>query len=400
MTLLMLIIALPHTASAATSGYAHVHSDGQSVLRSAAGAATTLSAHAGEVVAVIPYSRLAWLTVHLPPGSHGPRLAAVLHGLLEDRLLDEPQLLHIVPGPDVQTTARAGGTATVAVCDKLWLREALAPLQAAGLTVQRLVPELSPSDTPVLQVMGEPEQSHSVLTHAHGVTPLSPNTAQWSAFALLQDPQLQVQAEPAMVARVQSLLQREAMLQSAAQRWVQASQSAWDFAQGEWAQGRTQRMQRLLLAGWQTWRHAPAWRPVRWGVIMLLVVQVLGLNALAWRAQHDMSDQKKTLTTVLTRTFPQVRWVVDAPKQMQRELELLQRNAGRPSRTDLEPLLATLAGLMPADQAPTQLHFADHSLRVQGVNLGQATQHPSLKAQGLQLRQEGDGWLLQAEATP
>lgn len=400
MTLLMLIIALPHTTSVAASGYAHVHSDGQSVLRSATGAAATLSTHAGEVVAVVPYSRLSWLTVQLPPGSHGPRLAPVLQGLLEDRLLDEPEQLHIVPAPDVQATARAGGTTTVAVCDKLWLREALAPLQAAGLTVQRLVPELSPSDTPVLQVMGEPEQSHSVLTHEQGVTPLPPNTAQWHAFALLQDPQLQVQAESAMVTRVQSLLQRQARLQSAAQRWVQASQSTWDLAQGEWAQGRAQRLQRLLQAGWQTWRHAPAWRPVRWGVMTLLVMQVLGLNALAWRAQNDMSDQKKAIATVLTRTFPQVRWVVDAPLQMQRELEVLQRNAGRASRTDLEPLLATLAGLMPADQTPTQLHFVEHSLRVRGVNLGQATQHPSLKAQGLQLRPEGDGWLLQTEPRP
>ena len=58
----MLIIALPHSVQAHT-GYAHVHSDGHSVLRSATGAAATLSAHAGEVVAVVPHSRLAWLRV-------------------------------------------------------------------------------------------------------------------------------------------------------------------------------------------------------------------------------------------------------------------------------------------------------------------------------------------------
>lgn len=400
MTVLMLIIALPHTANTATSGYAHVHSDGQSVLRSATGAAATLSAHAGEVVAVIPYSRLSWLTAELPPGSHGPRLAPVLHGVLEDHLLDEPQHVHIVPEPHIQATARAGGTATVAVCDKQWLRDALAPLQAAGLTVQRLVPELGPTDLPVLHVMGEPEQPHSVLTHAQGVTPVPPNTAHWHAFAMLQDPQLQVQAEPAMVARVQSLLQRQPMLQSAAQRWVHASQSAWDLAQGEWAQGHAQRVQRTLQAGWQTLRHAPAWRPVRWGMLALLVLQVLGLNALAWRAQHGMNEQQLALNSVLTRTFPQVRWVVDAPLQMQRELEALQRNAGSASRTDLEPLLATLASVMPPDHVPTQLHFAEHSLRIQGVNLSEVTQHPNLTAQGLQLRQEGDDWLLQAKAAP
>ena len=78
----MLIIALPHTTPPATAGYAHVHSDGHSVQRSATGAAATLSAHAGEVVAVVPHSRLAWLRVQLPPASHGARLQSVLQGHL------------------------------------------------------------------------------------------------------------------------------------------------------------------------------------------------------------------------------------------------------------------------------------------------------------------------------
>jgi len=145
MIFLMLIIALPHSANA-NAGYAHVYSDGHSVQRSATGAAAMLSAHAGEVVAVVPHSRLAWLRVQLPPASHGPRLQSVLQGLLEDRLLDDPQQLHLVLSADADTTARTGGETLVAVCDKQWLRDTPAPLQAAGLTVQRIVPELSPTE--------------------------------------------------------------------------------------------------------------------------------------------------------------------------------------------------------------------------------------------------------------
>jgi len=231
MTVLMLIIALPHTSAHAATGYAHVHSDGHSVTRSATGAAATLSAHAGEVVAVVPHSRLSWLSVQLPPASHGPRLTSVLQGLLEDRLLDDPQQLHLVLAARQPSLEPAWAvTPWVAVCDKPWLRDALAPLQAAGLTVQRIVPELSPSDPPVLHVMGEPDHSQSVLCHAHGVALLPPNTAQWRAFAELSQDDLQIQAEPAMVARVQSTLQRQPMLQSAAQRWVKSSQSAWDLS--------------------------------------------------------------------------------------------------------------------------------------------------------------------------
>ncbi len=394
----MLIIALPHSANANT-GYAHVHSDGHAVLRSATGAAATLSAHAGEVVAVVPHSRLAWLRVQLPPASHGPRLQSVLHGLLEDRLLDDPQQLHLVLAPEADTTARLGGDALVAVCDKQWLRDALAPLQAAGLTVQRIVPELSPSDTPVLQVMGEPDQSQSVLCHAHGVTLLPPNTAQWRAFAELSQDDLQIQAEPAMVARVQSTLQRQPMLQSAAQRWVKSSQSDWDLAQGEWAQGRAQRLQRQALAAWQTVLHAPAWRPVRWGLVALIALQVLGLNALAWRERNALNAQQASLQNILKTTFPSVTLVIDAPLQMQREVDVLQQKSGTASSTDFEPLLAALAGVLPAGQTPQQIHFANHALRVQGVTLDSNPAGVArLNAQGLSLRQDGnDTWVLQAE---
>jgi general secretion pathway protein L len=394
----MLIIALPHSAHANT-GYAHVHSDGHSVLRSATGAAATLSAHAGEVVAVVPHSRLAWLRVQLPPASHGPRLQSVLHGLLEDRLLDDPQQLHIVLAPDADTTARTGGDTLVAVCDKQWLRDALAPLQAAGLTVQRIAPELSPSNKPVLQVMGEPDLSQSVLCHAHGVTLLPPNTAQWRAFAQLSQDDLQIQAEPAMVTRVQSTLQRQPMLQSAAQRWVKSSQSDWDLAQGEWAQGPLQRLQRQVLLAWQTVLHAPAWKPVRWGVVALIALQVLGLNALAWRERSALNAQQESLQSILKTTFPSVTLVIDAPLQMQREVDALQQKSGAASSTDLEPLLAALAGVLPAGQTPQQIHFANHTLRVQGVTFdNSAAGMTRLKAQGLNLRQDGnDTWLLQAE---
>jgi general secretion pathway protein L len=394
----MLIIALPHSVHANT-GYAHVHSDGHNVLRSATGAAATLSAHAGEVVALVPHSRLAWLQVQLPPASHGPRLQSVLHGLLEDRLLDDPQQLHLVLAPDAETTARTGGDTLVAVCDKQWLRDALAPLQAAGLTVQRIAPELSPSDTPVLHVMGEPDHSQSVLCHAHGVTVLPPNTAQWRAFAELNQDDLQIQAEPAMVTRVQSTLERQPMLQSAAQRWVKASQSDWDLAQGEWAQGPLQRLNRQGLAAWQTLLHAPAWKPVRWGVVALIGLQVLGLNALAWREHHALNAQQASLQSILKTSFPSVTLIIDAPLQMQREVDALQQKSGSASSTDFEPLLAALAGVLPSGQTPQQIHFSNHTLRVQGVTLDSNTAGAArLKAQGLSLRQDGnDTWVLQAE---
>ena len=406
----MLIISLPHNPKDATSGYTHVHSDGYQVVRSGVGAASFLSAYAGEVLALIPHTRLSWLSVQFPPGSHGARLGAVLAGLLEDRVLDDVADLHCVVDPASADVPRSGGVALVATCSKSWLREVLAPLQATGLVVQRLVPELSARAQPLLCVMGTPEQSQSVLCHSQGVTLLPPNVAQWKAFpaftayASLSAAQAPLVAEPAMVERVEQLLQRRPVMQNAAQRSVVAAQSDWDLAQAEWEQGRSQRFLRLAQHAWQTLLHAPAWRIVRIGLASLLVLQVVGLNAMAWREQRALDQQKAQLSQILTTAFPSVQLVIDAPLQMQREVDALQRNAGRITSTDFEPMLASTANALPEGLVPTQWHFANHVLRAQGVQLNEAQANAAqttLKAKHLQLRQEGaDVWVIQPEATP
>jgi general secretion pathway protein L len=179
---------------------------------------------------------------------------------------------------------------------------------------------------------------------------------------------------------------------------VTSSQSDWDLAQGEWAQGQAQRLQRACQAAWQTLVHTPAWRPVRWGLVALIALQVLGLNALAWRERSHLDAQQASLQNILKTTFPSVTLVIDAPLQMQREVDLLQQKSGAVSSTDLEPLLATLASVLPAGQTPAQLHFSQQALRVQGVTPDTPTNRMSqLQAQGLSLRQDGnDSWVLQA----
>jgi len=406
----MLIITLPHNPKDAASGYAHVHSDGHQVVRNAVGAASLLSAYAGEVVALIPHSRVSWLSVQFPPGSHGARLSAVLAGLLEDRVLDDLSDLHCVVDPASADIPRTGGVALVAICSKTWLREVLTPLQANGLVVQRLVPEFSPRPQPLLCVMGSPEQSQSVLCHSQGVTLLPPNVAQWKAFpaytayTTLPAAQAPLVAEPAMVERVEQLLQRRPVMQNAAQRAVVAAQSDWDFAQGEWAQGSSQRFLRLAQHAWQTLLHAPAWRSVRIGLATLLVLQVVGLNATAWREQRALDQQKLQLNQILISAFPSVRLVIDAPLQMQREVDTLQRNAGRITSTDFEPMLVAAASALPDGVVPTQWHFANQVLRAQGLQLNEAQANAAqtaLKTKHLQLRQEGNYvWVIQPEATP
>jgi general secretion pathway protein L len=154
-----------------------------------------------------------------------------------------------------------------------------------------------------------------------------------------------------------------------------------------------------VLAAWQTVLNAPDWKPVRWGVVALIALQVLGLNALAWRERSALNAQQASLQSILQTTFPSVTLVIDAPLQMQREVDALQQKSGSASSTDLEPLLAALAGVLPAGQTPQQIHYANHALRVQGVTFdSHAPGMARLSAQGLNLRQDGnDTWVLQAE---
>ncbi|MEI6718421.1 MAG: GspL/Epsl periplasmic domain-containing protein, partial [Betaproteobacteria bacterium] len=148
----------------------------------------------------------------------------------------------------------------------------------------------------------------------------------------------------------------------------------------------------------------PAWRSVRLGLAALLVLQVVGLNAMAWREQHALDQQKTQLSQILSSAFPSVRLIIDAPLQMQREVDTLQQNAGRVTSTDFEPLLAAAASALPNGVVPIQWHFAHHVLRAQGLQLNDAQANvaqTALKAKHLQLRQEGnDVWVIQPEAAP
>jgi general secretion pathway protein L len=113
---------------------------------------------------------------------------------------------------------------------------------------------------------------------------------------------------------------------------------------------------RGTLALRDLWRRffSPAWRPVRWGLSALLALQLIGINAWAWQQERGLTERRKAMNTLLQGTHPQVRAVLDAPLQMQRETEALRSAAGKPGDNDLEPLMAAAAAAWPDGQAPVQ----------------------------------------------
>ena len=108
-----LIIALPDLASPSTEPAFVRTPDGQQTVEHGTAALTQLPM-ADEIVALVPLACLSWHRITLPRAPAG-KLRAVLDGLLEERVLDDPQALHFALAPG----ARAGDDVRrAAACDE------------------------------------------------------------------------------------------------------------------------------------------------------------------------------------------------------------------------------------------------------------------------------------------
>ena len=132
MALLFVIPPLPPASASDAYGWALWSADGRQV-REHGSAVPALLPSADEVLLGVPAAVLSWHQVTLPQGSLGGnvRVRALLNGLLEDRLLDDPEQLHFALAPGAQ----AGAPAWVAACNRAWLRAAVQAIESTGRRV-------------------------------------------------------------------------------------------------------------------------------------------------------------------------------------------------------------------------------------------------------------------------
>jgi general secretion pathway protein L len=353
-----------------------------------------------EVVAVVPVAMISWHRVDLPKGTSAasPRLRVVLEGLLEDQLLDEPESLHLA----LQPQSRGATQLWVAACDRVWLRGAVQALEAAERPPSRIVPEFAPEGDPVLYALGDPQQPLLVVAGSQGVTALP-----LSSHALPLLPALPQEtpcmAEPAVAALAEQILHRQPVLQQGPQRWIQSAQSRWDLAQFEFSSSGRARTLKKLGTAWSGLLSAPQWRAARWGALLLIAVNLLGLNAWAWRERSALADKRDAIGRTLTQTFPQVKVVVDAPTQMAREVAALRQVTGVTTGRDLEALLGALSMSAPPQRTVGAIEFNGGELRVKGLASSAAEAQPvaaMLKSMGYSAVLQGDALVLTQEGTP
>ena len=321
-----------------------------------------------QVVVVVPAALLSWHCVVLPPTvklQGDTRLLPVLQSLLEEALLDEPDQLHIALMPD----AAPGQPCTLAVCDRGWLGAWLEVLERAGIKVDRLVPEMAPD------VLGE-NGLCTGATHSGWVSLLSadgmPLTVPLhSGVVICQAPRYE--ALPATYSEAEHTFGRDRVQLLAEQDWMQRMlQTRWELMQHGFASNTLERLRRKLLACVRDLLHAPQWRASRMAVLSLAAVCVLGTNLQLWQLQRELKAKQDAVLVTVQQTFPQLRVIVDAPLQMQRELETLRQKAGLQGAEDLEPMAAAAgAALKNIGVAAQALEYNGAEMLLRGVAVAQ-----------------------------
>lgn len=344
-----------------------------------------------ELVLAVPAALLSWHVVTLPklPSS---RWRTALESLLEERLLVDAQQVHLALAP----AARGGQEVLVAACDKLWLSRTLELLEQAGRSAARLVPEFEP-DGSGIHLLGHPERGWLVDCSSREVQclplshPVQDALRAWQGLRQID----QVHAEPGLATAAEQAWGAPPQLHPASQHFQQAASSSWNLAQFDLASRSA--LHKRLARQWRLWWTEPAWRAVRWGLLGLAALQVIGLQAWAWKERSAQQAMQTEIKAVLTRSFPQVQLVIDPVLQMEREVQALAQASGQASGGDLTRMLATLSGL--ASSPPEALHYKAGELTL--VNWKpdvsqRAALEAELERKGYQLESSDKGWTLRS----
>ena len=332
-------------------------------------AAAALLPRASQVIAVVRETDVAWHRITLPKAP-ASRLRAALVGVIEDALLEDSESVHLAVAP----LAVAGEQAWVAAVDRAWLEDELEALQKGGVFVDRVVPMSWPDEPPmghfhVAESADPAAPGGTVLTWAHvdGVATVrldgslaravvpspAPVTTRWSAA-------------PLAASAAERWLGAPVNVMPTEQRLLQAGRSLWNLRQFDLAR-RTRGAR--ALGDWMRQAMSPAWRPVRIGLALFVLAQIVGLNLWAWHQQNAIDARRTAIQALVKKTFPRVGAgdvQRDAAAVMLRETQSLRTLAGKAGDSDLEPMLQAAAAAWPGERPPVEnIRFEPGKLTLQ-----------------------------------
>ena len=308
------------------------------------------------VIAVVQEADVSWHRITLPKAP-ASRLRMALVGVIEEALLEDAETVHLAVAP----LAVAGQPTWIAAVDRSWLHDELAALQKAGVFVDRVVPMAWPDDPPSghfhAPASGVGTVEGAVITWASMDGVATVRLDGGLARALIPQPvspTTRWTAAPMAAAAAERWLGAPVNVMPTEQRLLQAGRSLWNLRQFDLAR-RTRGAR--AIGDWMRQAMSPAWRPVRIGVALLVLAQIVGLNLWAWHQKGVVESRRAAIQALVKKTFPRVS---DADIQrdpaavMLRETQSLRTLAGKPGESDLEPMLQAAAAAWPGERPPVE----------------------------------------------
>lgn len=361
---------------------------------------------ADRTVLVAPDEAVSWLSAALPPVAP-KRLKDALRGALEDQLLEDASSVHLALS---QLGLQTAGPTWVAALHKPWIEGALARLHEQGIQVDALVSLSEPG--PQWQAHARIDAQGQAVAVVSGPQGVAMGPVGWSGWRarlprhqeeqdgqqgyegrdgrLLPAHALSWTAEPNAARALADQAQADARLWESSQRALHAASTGTNLLQFDLTPQR--QGTRALQAAWAAFK-GPRYRAVHVGLVALVLVQALGLNVSAWRAQREVQALQQRHAQIFREAFPSIQVVVDPVLQAERELQAMRHAAGEPGPQDLETGLNLVARAWAAQAVPLQTIRWD----AQGLSLV-AAQWPTDAVQRLRELATPMGWQTQVEA--
>jgi general secretion pathway protein L len=316
----------------------------------AAGHATLANLPRTEACELVIPAEAALLTrASLPRGSK-QKMRQLLAYAIEDRLVTEPDVVHVAAGPTL-----ADGQTALVVVDKAWMARVLARFNEAGLRPRSVWPEtLLPKLPADGWVMVWDGRGGFLRSGEYAGMSLDGGSSTQPPAALV----LSV-AE----ARTAATLPQHLLLRLH-EDTPPPDVEAWSHVLGVTVE---------VGIGWKPLQHpdvihgginllqgafVPAgmargwWPGMRLPLILAGLIVLLQIGATTtewWRLSREKHQLQAAMEKSFREAFPDARVIVDAPLQMQRNLAELRGAAGQMSPSDFLPLLSRVAAALDAD---------------------------------------------------
>ncbi len=298
---------------------------------------------------VLPAEAVLLTRVSLPRGSK-QKMRQLLAYAIEDRLVAEPDAVHVATGPML-----ADGQTTLAVVDKAWLARVLARFNEAGLRPRSAWPEtllpLLPADGWVMVWDG---RGGFLRSGEHAGMSLDGGSSTQPPAALV----LSVAEARAAATLPHHLLLRlrEATPPPDVKAWSDVLGVMVEMGLG-WTPLQRPDVVRggidLLQGAFVPTGAARDWWPsLRLPLILAGLIALLQIGATTtewWRLSREKHQLQVAMEKSFREAFPDARVVIDAPLQMQRKLAELRGASGQMSPSDYLPLLSRTAAALDAD---------------------------------------------------